>query len=100
MTKNIKLNTELPLDLAFGSNAATQAKARRAQEEAACTLEDKTDRVPGWVPVPLDTVDPNSSIAMKLDAKLYPGKMVRKSPKKVVQGLTASSADPNTSAPD
>ncbi|SRR5258706_8775638 len=103
MIKKITLNTELPLDLGFGSSAKTQAAAKKAQQEAASTALDCTLDVPQFSKVAINIRDPNVATNSRQPVEISatsPGQHFVKGPKKVVQNLRPDREDPNASDPN
>jgi hypothetical protein len=72
----------------------------KLQREAAETVIDETGRAPQFKPMAINVTDPNSSLAMKIDGKTYPGSQLRKEPTKLVQGIQPGQKDPNTISPE
>lgn len=80
-------------------NPNLQIEARKLQEDAATTVLMGLG-VPQFNQASINVTDPNSSLAMKLDNKTYPGQMLRKQPTKMVQGFQPGKIDPNAQDPN
>ena len=55
---------------------------------------------PQFQTMAINVTDPNASLAMKVDAKTYPGQQLRKAPTKMVQGFQPGKADSNAQDPN
>lgn len=85
--KKIIFDVDVP---ALGNDLKAQQQAQKDQQQARSTVLDRTEDVPQFSEISIDLTDPNSSLAMKVNAKTYPGKEYDKEPTKVVQGFRKS----------
>jgi hypothetical protein len=81
--KDTDVNKKLQ-SLAGPFNPQLQADAKRLQDEAMTTVMDGRLMSPQYLEVPCNVTDPNSSLAIKLDAKTNPGKHFKREPKKII----------------